>query len=93
MGLKIRLDNATKARETYLALLKKAENVESALKVEKELERLNGEIDILEGKMQKLSHLSQYSTITINIKSKPKPGILGYIGIGIYKSVRWLFVR
>lgn len=90
---KIRLDNATRARETYLALLKKAENVESALKVEKELERLNGEIDILEGKMQKLSHLSQYSTITINIKPKPKPGILGYLGIGIYKTVKWLFVR
>jgi Domain of unknown function (DUF4349) len=90
---KIRLDNANKAREAYLVLLKKAENVEAALKVEKELERLNGEIDGLEGKMQKLKHLATYSTITVNLKPKVKPGILGYVGIGLYKGIKWLFVR
>jgi hypothetical protein len=37
----LRLENANKARERYLELLARAENVEAALKVEKELERLN----------------------------------------------------
>jgi len=92
-NFKIRLDNAKKAREAYLGLLKRAENVEAALKVEKELERLNGEIDLLEGKMGKLKHLAKYSTIRIDIRLKPKPGILGYVGLGIYKGVKWLFVR
>jgi len=89
----VRLENAYKARERYLELLAKAENVEAALKVEKELERLNGEIDSLEGKLKQLKHLSDYSTITIYMDEKVKPGILGYVGIGIYKSVKWLFVR
>jgi cell division protein ZapA (FtsZ GTPase activity inhibitor) len=89
----IRLENAYNARKRYLELLGKAENVEAALKVEKELERLNGEIDSLEGKLKQLKHLSDYSTITIYMEEKVKPGILGYLGIGLYKSVKWLIVR
>jgi len=89
----IRLDNAKKARQRYLELLEKAETVAEALLVEKELERLNETIDLLEGKMNRIDHLSTYSTITIYLKEKKKPGIIGYIGIGIYHSVKWLFVR
>jgi len=93
LDFKIRLENAEKARKRYLELLEKAENVEAALKVEKELERLNGSIDRLKGKMNRINHLSEYSTITVNLKEKKKPGIIGYVGIGIYRSVKWLFVR
>jgi hypothetical protein len=89
----IRLDNAKKARMRYLELLEKAQTVAEALLVEKELERLNETIDLLEGKMNRIDHLSTYSTITIFLKEKKKPGIIGYIGIGIYHSVKWLFVR
>lgn len=93
LDFKIRLENAEKARKRYLELLEKAENVEAALKVEKELERLNGSIDLLKGKMNRINHLSEFSTITIQLKEKKKPGIVGYVGIGIYRSVKWLFVR
>jgi len=93
MDFQVRLENAQKARQRYLELLAKAENVEAALKVEKELERLNGEIDAMEGKINRFKHLIQYSTLTINIEEQVKPGILGYIGIGLYRSVKWLFVR
>lgn len=93
LDYQIRLENAQKARDRYLELLAKAENVEAALKVEKELERLNETIDLLKGKMNRINHLSEYSTLTINLKEKKKPGVLGYIGIGLYYSVKWLFVR
>lgn len=89
----IRLENANKARQRYLELLARAENVEAALKVEKELERLNGEIDMMTGKINRLKHLSDYSTIDVEIHEKKKIGVLGYMGIGIYKAVKWLFVR
>lgn len=89
----IRLENAKKSREKYLELLAKAENVEAALMVEKELERLNETIDLIKGKMNRINHLSAYSTITISLKEKRKPGMLGYIGIGLYHSIKWLFVR
>ncbi len=89
----IRLSNSEKARERYLELLGQAENVEAALRVEKELERLNQVIDSLKGQMNRLDHLEAYSTITLTINERKKPGLLGYIGIGLYHSVKWLFVR
>ncbi len=89
----IRLENATKSRNRYLELLEKAETVEEIIKVEKELERLNNTIDLMKGQMNRIDHLDAFSTITINYKIKKKPGILGYIGLGLYHSVKWLFVR
>jgi hypothetical protein len=89
----IRLENAMHARDRYLKLLEAAENVEAALKVEKELERLNGVIDQLKGRMARMDHLETYSTITVTIKERVKPGLLGYIGMGLWKGFKWLFVR
>jgi hypothetical protein len=89
----IRLENAERSRERYLQLLAKAENVEAALQVEKELERLNGTIDLLKGHLNRLDHLTAFSTITLTWKEKKKPGLIGYAGLGLYHSVKWLFVR
>ncbi|RZS90560.1 DUF4349 domain-containing protein [Aquimarina brevivitae] len=93
LDYQIRLENAEKSRERYLQLLAKAEDVESAVKVEKELERLNETIDLLKGKMKRINHLSEFSTITIRLKEKKKAGLLGYVGLGFYHAVKWLFVR
>lgn len=93
LDLEIRLENAQKARERYLALLEKAENVAAALQVEKELERLNETIDRLQGKLNRMEHLVSYATLTINLQEKKKPGPIGYIGVGLYHAIKWLFVR
>ena len=89
----IRLDNKIKARDRYLELLKKAENVQAALDVERELERLNVEIEELKGRITRLSHLASYSTISVRIEEEVKPGPLGYIFYGMYRVVKWLFIR
>lgn len=93
LDFQIRLENAEKARKRYLELLSKAENVEAALLVEKELERLNTTIDMLKGKMNRIDHLAAYSTITIDLEEKVKIGIVGYVFYGLYHGVKWLFVR
>lgn len=90
---KIRLENAERSRNRYLELLQKAVTVEEILKVEKELERLNGEIDLLKGKMNRIDHLVSYSTIDVYYQQKVKLGVLGYVFVGSYKAVKWLFVR
>ena len=89
----LRLDSKIKARDRYLDLLKKAENVNAALSVEKELERLNGEIEAMKGQLKRLSHLARYSTITVSIEEEIKPGPLGYIFMYTWKGIKWLFVR
>ncbi len=89
----IRLENAQKTRNRYLKLLDKAKTVEEILKVERELERLNETIDLLKGQLNQYSHLVTYSTIHVRLHLRDKPGILSYPLIGLYKGVRWLFVR
>jgi len=89
----IRLDNANKARQRYLELLQKAENVATTLLIDKELERLNVEIDSLKGKLERMNHLTDFSTIEIYLEQKEKLGILGYVFVGLYKGIEWLFVR
>jgi predicted nucleic acid-binding Zn-ribbon protein len=93
MDFQIRLENLEKSRKRYLELLDKAQTVDEILKIEKELERLNGEIDVLKGKIQYLDNNVSLATIVVDIKEKVKPGLLGYIGIGLYHSVKWIFVR
>lgn len=96
LDLEIRLDNAEKARLRYLELLEKAANVSEALEVEKELERLVKEIDLLKGKMNRLANLTSFATIKVNfidLEEVPKPGPIGYVFVGLYKGIKWLFVR
>jgi hypothetical protein len=90
--LAVRLDNAKKARTRYLELLAKATTVEETLKVEKELERLAKEIDLLEGKINRLDHLTDYSTITVTIQKKVQPGPVGFIFKYVFKGIKYLFV-
>jgi hypothetical protein len=88
----LKLENAKSARARYLELLARAENVEAALKVEKELERLNGEITLLESALGNLAHLAQYATINVTLNKKVKPGPVGWVFYGLYRALEWLFV-
>jgi len=89
----IRLENYEIARKKYLDLLGKSKNVSDMVNIEKELERLNLQIDSIKSKLNKLDYLVKYSTITVNVREKEKLGLLGYIAAGLYSSVKWLFVR
>ncbi len=91
--LNIRLENAQMARDRYLELLNRAQTVDETLKVEKELERLNTELDLLQGKIERLDHLVDYATIEVNYEKGKKPGVIGYVFVGVFKAVKWLFVR
>ena len=90
---KIRLENALATRDRFLALLDKANDVSAMVEIERELERLNETIELLKGSQHKLDHLSSYATVSLRISERKKPGLLGYVGVGIYSAVKWLFVR
>ncbi|WP_291721014.1 DUF4349 domain-containing protein [Bernardetia sp.] len=89
----IRLDNAIATRKRYIELLQMAKNVEEAILVERELARISQDIDLLKGQINKLDNLEEFATITISIREKAKLGLLGYVGVGLYKTVKWFFVR
>jgi hypothetical protein len=89
----LRLDNARKSRERYLELLKNAQNVTEVLAVERELERLNVEVERLEGRKRSYDTQIQYSSVDVYFKEKVRPGPIGYVFVGIYKVIKFLFVR
>lgn len=93
--IQLRLDNAEKTRNRYLELLEQAKDVSEILKVEKELERLNEKIESYKGTMKSYNQQIDYSLVTVYFQvkaDKVRPGPLGYIFVGVYKAVKWLFV-
>jgi hypothetical protein len=67
--LNIRLANAVEVRDRLAALLDKAEKVEDALAVEKELERVTEKIELIKGKLQSLGDRVAFSTLTVYVNS------------------------
>jgi len=88
----IRLENLKNVRDRYLTLLQSANTVTEILNIERELERVNTEIDILEGRVRFAEMSVAYSNITVRLHERVKPGPLGWIFYGLYRGVKWLFV-
>jgi hypothetical protein len=66
--LEIRLRNSEVVRTRLEALLAKSNNVEEALAVERELERVTQTIEQIKGKLKLLGELVAFSTITVNFQ-------------------------
>ena len=88
----IRLENLRNLRSRYLEILRIAETVSEILNIEKELERVNTEIEIMEGRIQYAQMSVAYSNITVRFNEKVKPGPVGWIFYGLYVGLKWLFV-
>ena len=88
----IRLDGLKNVRNRYLTLLERANSISDILSIEKELERVNLEIERLEGAIKRAELSVSYSIITVRFKDKAKPGPIGWIFYGLYRGIVWLFV-
>jgi len=88
----IRLDSLKNVRNRYLALLERANTVSEILSIERELERVNTEIDLLEGRIRAAEQSVAYSSVTVRFYEKAKPGPVSWIFYGLYQGIRWLFV-
>ncbi len=88
----LKLESKIKLRERYLLLLNRAERIEDILSIERELERINIEIQSLEGKKNESEKKVEYIKLNIYINKKVMPGPLGWIFYLGYKAIEWLFV-
>ena len=88
----IRLENLRSVRNRYLTLLERAESVSDVLGIEKELERVNTQIEIMEGRIKHAELSVAYSSITVRFTEKPKPGPIGWVFYGLYHGIKWLFI-
>lgn len=67
VDLEARLANLEATAVRVRAFLDEAETVEEALAVNQELSRLDGEIEVIKGRMKYLSQSAAYSTITVSL--------------------------
>ncbi len=63
--LALRLENLNAMKARLLALLEQARTVEERLAIERELSRVNEEIDVISGRMRLLKNLADYATVFV----------------------------
>jgi hypothetical protein len=68
VDLESRERNLRATEESLLRLYDKAENVEEALSIQRELTTVRGEIELVQGRIKYLDQRSAYSQITLNIQ-------------------------
>ncbi len=86
------LKNKIVLRERLKLLLDKATDVKDALAIEAELNRVQGEIDVMEGRIKSLKGHIAYATVTLELDRKPILGPVGYIFRGLWRGIGKLFV-
>ena len=89
---KARLTNLYKLRDRIQLLLNRADKIDDILKIERELNRTQSEIDRLEGRMKYLNSQVNYASIELSAEKQATYGPLGYFFMGIWWGVEKLFV-
>jgi hypothetical protein len=84
-------------RDSLKVLLEKAAEVKDVLAVETELNRVQGDIDSMEGRMKSLKGQADLATVELKLiapeaEKKPIYGPLGYLFKGLWWGVEKLFI-
>ena len=87
LDLQAALKNKRALRDRLRSLLARAAKVEDILKIEKELSRVQTELDQMEARMKSMSSKVSHSTLNLSIERERIPGPLGIVT----KSTGWLF--
>ena len=90
--LETRLRNNLALRDRLQQLLQRAKDVEDVLAIEKELNRIQSEIETMQAQFDRLKSEVELSALSINLQRKRVLGPLGYIGYGFWWGFSKLFV-
>jgi hypothetical protein len=77
LDLEVRLKSARAVRDRLEHLLARATKVEESIAVERELERVVGEIERLEGRLRFMQERAQFSTISVTFAAHPREVVAG----------------
>lgn len=92
VDLDVRIKNLRKLEDRLRQLLAQGQNVEELLEVEKELSRVTGELEALEGRMRVMKNRVTYAMLQVHVDESISPGPVGWVFYGLYSGVKWLFV-
>ncbi len=89
VDLEADLTNALRVQARYFELLSKAAKVSDALEVERELERIGGEIERIKGRMKYIDSRVALSTINLTLRQSGAPPITDF-GHGLGQTLKIL---
>jgi len=87
-----RLKNKIELRDRLRQLLQKATDVKDVLAIETELNRVQSDIDAMDGKLTLLKNEVAYATIELDLRRERILGPLGYILKGLWWGIEKLFI-
>lgn len=90
--LETRLRNNLALRERLQQLLSRATDVEDVLAVEKELNRIQSEIETMQARFDRLKSEIELSALSVTLQRERILGPLGYAGYGLWWVLSKLFV-
>jgi hypothetical protein len=92
VDLDARRKNLAAVRDRLRSLLERAANVGEMVAVERELARVQGDLDALDARLKHLRATTSLSEVTVTASRERILGPLGYLGYGLYWVVAKLFV-
>jgi hypothetical protein len=90
--LEATLANQRALRDRLRALLARAQKVDEVLQVERELTRLQTEIDAGDARLKRLQTGVALSALALDLERKKKPRILGPLGY-LFVGTKWLVTK
>jgi hypothetical protein len=90
--LDARLQNKRALRERLRALLASASALPDVLAVEEQLARVQADIDMFEGQVERLRSEVALSHVSLSLERETRLGPLGYVFHGLWIGIRMLFV-
>jgi len=92
VDIEARLKNRIALRDRLKQLLDKAKDVKDILSIETELNRVQSDIDSMEGRIKVLKDQVDFATITLHLSRTEILGPVGYVLKGLWWGVEKLFV-
>lgn len=90
--LQARIRNAEALRDRLRGLLDSAEAVKEILEIEKELARVQADLDSMKGRFQRLDLQVRLATIDLSLRTRSIPGPVGAANKGFWWGFKKLFV-
>lgn len=92
LDLEARLKSGHALRDRLQALLDRATEVEDVLAIEKELTRVQNEVESMQGRLDRLGSHVELAPLVVLLQRERILGPLGYVGYGLWWAVSKLFV-
>lgn len=92
VDIEARLKNKIVLRDRIKQLLEKATEVTDILEIETQLNRIQSDIDSMEGRIKSLKGQVDYATVDLSLSRKPVLGPVGYVLKGLWWGIEKLFV-